>query len=247
MTTLSSFLGLVMNRCFLPLVAFGLLICGEVQVKADILYDNGAINGTLGETFITPSSWLPMPPQLVSDSFILGSPATVSGVQHFGLWVHDHGIEPTWPDAPIAGDWAIGSTPFANDIASGTSDISSVYLGYASDGSLLCDATLSLPAAEVPAGTSYLTLQNIETVYGDPRTTVGWDINNGPSSAFDQVGENLANQYGTGSNSFQILGTSDVPEPSSLTLGHGNAGVRRGSLFWRRRSRQARNAVQGVA
>jgi hypothetical protein len=74
------------------------------------------------------------------------------------------------------------------------------------------------------AGTYYFTLQNAVTGDGNPAY---WDINNGPSVAFENTIGNVNGNLGPGSNSdtFSITGSAATPEPSSfLLLGSGLAG-----------------------
>jgi len=175
---------------------------------ADLLYDNGAINGTIG-------GWPISSPNKVTDSFSLTSASNLSGAQ-IGLWVY-----PT--DYPSTVDWAIGTVGYASDVSSGTASLASSTLTNVSHGTtpggfLLFESSFPVTGG-VPAGTFWLTITGGEAAKF-PGPYIFWDINYGPSVGFNNTG-------GAGSESFQIFGTSTaVPEPSTLLLlGPGLAGL----------------------
>ena len=136
----------------------------------------------------------------VSDSFTLGSPATLTGAQ-IGLWVIPG-------DTPTSVDWSIGSAAFGSDISSGTAGLSNAFQYNNVYGYDILELTFSLSGV-LGAGTYWLTLQNATSSSGDP---VYWDQNSGPSSAQE-------NTLGViPSESFQVYGAGSVPEPSTICL-----------------------------
>ncbi len=185
-----------------------LLLSGVGQAKADLMYNNGPINGTV-------DAWTISQGDQVSDSFTLSSATTVTGVQ-FGVWAIPG-------DTMTSVDWAISTGPTGGGvgdgsqpsgiIASGTASTSTAFqytsvYGYDID---LINFSLSTPVA---AGTYYLSLQNAVVPSGNSSY---WDENEGPSTAYENYYGNLANASipgTTGSESFQLYGSA-VPEPSS--------------------------------
>ncbi|HLZ83367.1 MAG TPA: hypothetical protein VKQ54_07340, partial [Caulobacteraceae bacterium] len=64
------------------LAAIGLL-AGASSASAAVLYDNGALNGTIGSWNIGGAGGFGG----VSDSFTLGEASTITGV-NFGVWIN---------------------------------------------------------------------------------------------------------------------------------------------------------------
>jgi hypothetical protein len=184
-----------------------------VPVSADTLYNNGAINGSLaaytggGGSFMGPA-----------DSFVLSGASILTGVT-YGAWVDPSHLPPT------ATYWTIGTgTPYTGPIVTlnilyqGTATLAPVgdqtlmtntFLG--SNGSFdIFWESFVLPNVSLAGGTYWLMLDTDE----DYSWGAYWDKNNGPSLAYDDLGNSI------GSESFQILGTqgASVPEPGTLTL-----------------------------
>jgi len=123
--------------------------------------------------------------------------------------------------------WAIGTSPYGTNDGSGTSAATDTYLGegiYA----WINSVDFGLGGLNLGPGTYYLTLQNAVSSGSD---YVWWDENNGLSAGYATGMGNLADSSsdctegtfpafygGTCSESFQILGTSYVPEPGTLSL-----------------------------
>ena len=171
----------------------------------DVLYDNGPLDGTL-------SAWTINYGFAVADSFTLSGPSTLTGL-NFWVWANTG-------DVPKTVDWEVGTgTPFSSFtvLDSGTMNLTSTFLKTNSDGYDLDEESVSGGNYNVGAGTYYLVLQNATTANGN---TLYWDINNGPSIAYENtIGNVNGNLFpGSNSDSFQILGTTSAPEPGTLTL-----------------------------
>jgi len=213
-----------MNINRLKLVTLGMLAVGAITlwancVKADtLLYSDGPINGTLDAGGISQGRGP------LSDSFTVGGNSAMT-VAVVGLWLSPG-------DTPVAVDWEIGTTPFGSDIASGTSSFfDQTNMGPNAGNFDIWQSSLDI-GGTVLAGTTYwFSLSNATT---DPAFSgedfVYWDLNNGPSSAFQ-----LANgvNHPVGAQPFDIFGNviTTSPEPGSiLLLGSGLlslAGIRR--------------------
>jgi hypothetical protein len=175
----------------------------SVPAFADVaIYDNGPINGNLlGYTIADDFA--------VSDSFTVSSASTITGVT-FGDWAFAG-------SPPSTVQWAIGSSEEANDLGSGTGSLSNVFV--TNNGYDVYSSSFSVPNISLAAGTYWLTLSNSSP---DPQY---WDVNNGPSAAF-QNGDSLGDQSEeSGSESFQITGQAGTgtvtPEPSFQIVGAG--------------------------
>jgi hypothetical protein len=182
---------------------------------ADLLYDNGPINGTF--------AWLINDGFWISNSFSLSSASNLGGAQ-IGLWV-------TPGDVATSVDWSIGTGANDSTFGHATAALTNTFVtsinvyGYDYD---IYESTFPLNVALGP-GTYWLTFQN--AVGGDE---VAWDENDGPSQAWQSFYGDLSqfylqhyNETRTGSESFQIYGpTSAVPEPTTMILlGSGLIGV----------------------
>jgi hypothetical protein len=171
-----------------------------VPVKADgLLYTNGPVNGTIDSDDIST--------QGVSDSFAINANSTLT-VAVVGLWM-------TPGDTPSAVDWAIGTTAFGSNIASGTSSFfDQTDLGLNSNGYDVWQSSLDIGGSVTP-GTYWFSLENATS---SPAGIVHWDLTDGPSLADIREGTTIFT--GDFSESFQIYGGTGatVPEPSSLML-----------------------------
>jgi hypothetical protein len=199
----------------------GLLAIAVVSASADVdLYSNGPINGTTGGYNINGG-------YSVSDSFVLSSAGTVTSVD-FGAWTLQ-GYTFT------SVQWSVGTAPGDNSLGSGVAATTDTFFrtDFFSDGSFTVDSDrFSTGSISLGAGTYYLTLQNAGTnVISGIGSVAAWDVNNGPSTAFEANGEcapatycsvasgSPSNIFGAGSNSesFDIRGTTTAvtPEPGS--------------------------------
>jgi hypothetical protein len=185
-----------------PLAALSLAACLTQTASAAVLYDNGPVNGTV-------DAWTINAGFSVEDSFTLSSAATVTGVT-FASWA--------FPGDKISSvDWAI--LPASGFTGGTTASVTSSYQ-YTNDwGYDIASNTFSTGKVTLAAGTYYLELQKAVATNGD---AVYWDQNNGASTA----NENAVGPIG--SQSFQILGTSAVPEPATwamMLVGFGGLGA----------------------
>lgn len=203
-----------MKQFMVGLAALLLLFGGAGQAKADLVYDNGPINGTV-------QAWLINLGDSVSDSFTVASPTTLTSAQ-VGLWVFPG-------DTPATVSWSIGTSKFGSDVNSGTSSTTNVFqfTNHTIIGnSDVYELTFSL-SATLAAGTYWLTLSNATS---SNSFVVGWDQNSGPSMAANNFSPSIP------SESFQLYNSlAPVPEPATAApfclgalglLGYG----------WRRRS-----------
>jgi len=191
--------------------ALALLAIAVVPATADVpLYSNGAVSGAIGGYTICCT-------YAVSDSFVLSSASTVTGVD-FGAWTF-------YGDKVNSVQWSIGTTPGDSSLGSGTAAVSdnSLVKSYGAGGYDVNSDSFSTGPLSLGAGTYYLTLQNADTVTGTANGAYAfWDVNQGPSSAFQNGGSLTNSVFGQGSNSesFDIQGTSGTvtPEPGYWAL-----------------------------
>jgi hypothetical protein len=189
--------------------AAGLLLAGLGQAQAGLVYDNGPINGTI-------NAWTINEGQSVSDSFTVSSPTALTSAQA-GLWT-DPGQTPT------SVQWSIGTTPFGSQVSSGNASLNNTFIGNSVYGYPIYESAFAVSGL-LSAGTYYFTLQNAVAPppYPGAATWVAWDENDGPSGAsaytsFPRLGLILVS---VGSESFQLYGTSAVPEPTTTIAGVG--------------------------
>lgn len=198
-----------------------LLICLTcLPALADVIYDNGPINGTV-------DAWDIKFGFAASDTFTIGADgATLNGLI-FGAWLAPgdqlHSVEVSITSAEF------GGTTYLDQIVSITQSNCSRNQ-YSFD---VCIETGSFSDVNLASGTYWLNLQN-----GVSLEDVGvfWDENSGPSQASQ-------NSVGTiPSEAFTLLGTNGttsttgtVPEPSTVMLFGsgilGLAGLLRRKLF----------------
>jgi hypothetical protein len=186
-----------------------------------VIWDNGAINGTIG-TFNINSG-----PQ-VFDSFQVSNGSTTFLELTFGAWLQPGDVLQNVSFEVWTGPGRTGKMVFGASIAVTQSNCSTNSAGKA-----VCLETITLSGGRaLPLGTLWLDIFHATSQNGDP---VGWDINNGigctspgcPSKAVDSAG------FGVKSESFQILGDVGIhptPEPGSLVLlGTGVMGLAAGA------------------
>ncbi len=206
----------------LTLTAFAMAMA--VPAAAQIIYENGPINGTVDAWNITDGF-------VVSDSFtVSGGTSTINGVS-FGAWLLP-GTTLDSVDVWMSSELQGGTTYFNSQVNVTQSGCTLNQIGYD-----VCTETASFSGPELNDGTYWLNLQNGVDNNGNP---VYWDENSGigchsegcPSSA------GLNSLGSIPSEAFTILGNSgsgSVPEPESLALFAtgviGLAGLMRRKLF----------------
>jgi PEP-CTERM motif len=197
-----------------PLFAPSLLLCAlaAMPASASIVFDNYPINGTILGFQVNGGVQ-------ISDSFVLGSAATLSGV-NFGAWNFAG-------DTITSVDWAIGNTPFTSiGTDHGTATVSGTFQFTNAPGFDIYSDTFALPGVALGPGTYYLTLSNAVTKSGvhafwDENDGAGVDAWRNDGSLAQLSGTNcgfLHPNAGTCAQSFQILGSSTVPEPGTISL-----------------------------
>lgn len=204
-------------------------VCISHTASAGFLYGNGPANGEENAFFISDGL-------AVSDEFTLAAASTLDTIE-FLAWVAPG-------DEPTSLDWLISSMPFCGGpsyTCSGPgapladhTDVSvnsSVFIANNDPGAEVNSVSFSAQNLTLQAGTYYLTLQNANDVLGDE--LVGWDENDGSSSAYlatvnntppptysgvCPVTDGTCNQLGSpaGSETFRIFG-SPTPEPGTVT------------------------------
>jgi hypothetical protein len=201
----------ILRHSAVAIAAAGLL-ASPSWAAAAVLYDNGALNGTLGAFTIGGDGGT----DGVSNSFMLKAASTITGAD-FGVW--------TYPgDTVSTVDWGITTTANSFDgfLYGGTATVVSGATTLNPSGWPIGVDSISTGPVKLAAGVVYyLVLQNAVVANGDP---VYWDESDGPSAASSSVLGNLQGYNRpntTGSESFQILGPSggnQVPEPAAWSL-----------------------------
>lgn len=190
----------------IKLMAVGIaMLCFAVAAAAGTIYENDALNGTYTGEAIGQT-------QSVSDSFAVANGATITGAT-VGLWT-------PVGTAPTELTWAIGTSAFGNDLATGTSTLSNAYAftNFSAYDIYLSTFSLNLP---ITAGTYWLTLIDGAN---DAGGNIYWDVNLGSSDAQFRN----SNSQGTVDSEYFLIsgdtsagagpGPSTVPEPGSVAL-----------------------------
>lgn len=162
---------------------------------AGVVYTNGAPNDANAALNISGSF-------SVSDSF------TLNGVTN--LTMASVGLVVAANNTPTELTWAIGSSAFSNDVASGTvmlTDNTNLAL-FNNNLNELVLSTFDINCTAC-SGMLWLTLSGAQATSED----VFWNISEGPSMAMDS-----AFPGSSFSEAFTLDGTSETPEPCSLML-----------------------------
>jgi hypothetical protein len=186
-----------MRTFLLSIIAAALLLAPATLNASTIVYDNGAINGSINAWSIATNlaGWE------VSDSFTLSATATLTSAD-VGLWV-------SAGDTPSSLTWSIGTSFFDTSLGTGTETPGNTYWGVGFDYYPIYDSTFSLPSITLGPGTYYLNLSGMTA----EAQNIYWDETDGPSSAYE------LNYGAIGSESFRLYtGGSTVPEPASFGL-----------------------------
>jgi hypothetical protein len=184
-----------MKQLAFRLTVLALLWGGVDQANADILYKNGALDGTTDAWDISTGA--------VTNGFTLKNDSNLTGAR-VGLWV-------AFDDTPLTVDWWIGTTPLDDDVDYGTANLTSSYQFTNDYGDDVYRCGFSLDVA-VSAGDYWLTLVNATSSSGD---RIYWDANDGPSPAFNPAWGVIPSEY------FRILGTKQMARLWPKQFGRG--------------------------
>jgi len=186
--------------CVLTLVAsIGL----SQQGVAAVLYEDGS-------TLYGDNSEISIWAYQVTDSFTLSAASVVTGVV-FTAWTY--GI----PTSAASVNWEITSTVpnynSSNPPVGTNITLTTPSSGMTNGSWTVREYTFSTGSIPLSAGTYYLTLDNGLSLSA-PNYDIGWDINSGPSVAYDN------GELYPYAESFEILGTQDpaAPLPSTWTM-----------------------------
>jgi hypothetical protein len=196
----------------LLLLGFFVTITAPAWAAPIPIYDNGPINGTIGNFDITASD-----PQVFDSFTVSGGPRALFGLT-FGAWLQPGDAFQSISFEIWTGPGRGGTSVFsANSIQITQSNCSTNSMG-----SAVCLETIFFTGTGGPTlapGTYWLDLNSAATL---KQGSAGWDINNGvgcmssgcPSQAQD------GNGFSQQSESFAILGglQQTTPEPASLLL-----------------------------
>lgn len=191
----------------LPIVV-SIAILLALPASAQVLYDNGPINGER-------DAWTINMGFVVSDTFTLSQGASNLTGLVFGAWVFPGDIIESVEVSITSLEFG-GTTYFDQQVSFTASNCFTNHYGYN-----LCDESGTFSGPTLGNGTYWLNLSNAMVNTGDP---VYWDENSGegcsspgcPSQASENVNGSIP------SEAFTILGTAtgsgSVPEPGSLLL-----------------------------
>jgi hypothetical protein len=207
-----------MKKSLLILCALSTILV-SAPAGADIIYSNGALNGSIDAAGFWSGLW-------VADSFQSSGPATVTGFDA-GLWTNLHTAPTTvsWSILTGGPSWMSGTI-----VASGTATWTNTAKGTDSAPGyenlyLIWASTVSGLNVNISTGTYWLELTN----GGDVEDTgLFWDMSNGASTAYQYGPVYFDGTKNIQSNSFDIIGTlpNTVPLPSAvLLLGSGLLGL----------------------
>jgi hypothetical protein len=186
---------------------------------AQVVYDNGPINGTT-------DGWTINFGFAVSNTFTT-SGGTLTGLD-FGAWVFPG-------DVLLSAEVLVGVREFDGSVFDGVVNFSQSNCSGNQYGFNVCTESGTFNGPTLAAGSYWLTLENASVNTGDP---IYWDENSGPSSASESSVGTIPSEaftlLGSGGTT-TTTGTGTVPEPSSIMLFGsgilGLAGVLRRKLF----------------
>ena len=208
-----------MGKGMLALMGASLAVLGAATAEAQTVYSNGPIDGT-------QSAWTVNYGYAVSNSFTLASATTITGFT-LGAW--------SFPgDDFTAVDYGFSTSP--NYAITGNAALTSSGAYTNGFGFTVATYTGSITPITLAAGTYWFSLQNATVSNGDP---VYWDINNGPSHAYENTIGDVTDVLFPGSNSSAVTLTgsaaSPAPEPASWAMMVGGFGLVGGAMRARRK------------
>jgi PEP-CTERM motif len=177
-----------------------------LPASADVLYENGPINGSV-------DAWTINFGFVVSDTFTLTAPSTVNGVS-FGAWLFPGDVLESVEVSFTSSEFG-GTTYFDQVVNLTASNCYGNQYGFN-----VCVETGNFTGVDMAAGTYWMNLQNAAVNTGDP---VYWDENSG-IGCHSQGCPSMPSQNSLGTiaaEAFSVLGSSGggtVPEPQSLLL-----------------------------
>lgn len=219
-----------MNRAYRSAAIATAAALAFSSAKADVVYDNGPINGTINATGISSS-------QAIGNTFTLAASATITSIS-FGTWV-DAGYSLDSVEWGIADTY--GVLPSFKMAAVTTGNVLGIY-GTPYGQLEVREATFVTGGTALSAGSYYLWLRN--ALGSGPNSGGLWDVNNGSSLAYFSVNDvfigpvtGVGGSGKTGSNSFRLISGGAVPEPGTWLLLLGGFGI--AGAQCRRRTRGA--------
>ncbi len=178
--------------------------------NATVLYSNGTVNGTV-------SAWNISGSFAAANTFDLASSVALEGVD-FGAWN-------TPGETTTSVTWAIldGIPGLGTVLFSGTAPVTSSYIFTNGENYDINFDSFVLPGVSLAAGTYWLELGGAAATNN---TSTYWDITGGLSDAWDSSYGDVSfcpsgliqPETGRCSMVFNINGTTNVPEPSSIGL-----------------------------
>ncbi len=185
---------------------FALCVALVVPASASTLYTNGPYGLAYADYPINEG-------YSVTDSFTVTGDATMTGFDFLAWNVST--------DEDVSVEWSIGTSPYANDVASGdATGLTDVYIDESTSypgNYRYMDTATGLDVSLVAGTTYWFTLQDSvgSAVDGDGNPDLEtWDVDYGPSTAYhSSSGLDPAT-----SNMFDINGDPVVPEPGSVAL-----------------------------
>jgi hypothetical protein len=215
------------------LTAAGAMVLATTPASAGVIFDDGAVNGTINGSIISVGSSFGN--YTTYDTFTATGSGTLDALT-VGIWVFAG-------ETPTRFDWQLGSTYNNSSIAGGTailtpSDYTLVNPQNAA-GFAVYDVTLTgLTSGLMKAGTTYvLTLSNGNNSFNTD--VMAWDVTNGPAvcGVLAGGGGTPLSCGGSGGEAFTLF--TAAPEPSIWALMLGGFAGLGGALRARRRSKPA--------
>jgi hypothetical protein len=194
---------------FLSLLLLSLVLI-LVPASAQVIYDNGPVNGTV-------DAWTINFGYVVSDTLVCCKVDSPGGdvMTGFDFWAWE-----SPGDTALTVDWSVTSAEFGGTtLGSGTAKLTDTFISVNPYGFDIDKLTASGLNVALSAGTYWLNLQNATTAQGNP---LYWDENSGvgcnspgcPSSASESAVGTIP------SEAFDIIGSNSgtIPEPASIML-----------------------------